>query len=221
MGATNTTTHYNLSQFVSTDKPAWLQDYNGDMAKIDAAKVTADTAQTTANAASGAATQNTNDIAALSTDVTGQGANITALQLAVNTINSLIGNGTPTTTDQTIIGAINELHADILNGGLKTVETVVANAYTSFSSALQHIHTAFSGLTTAEKATAILKIGDIIMNINDINGEHFGSSYAGTASWQIYGANLISGAYVYCNNGNLNNYSSNPQNVDITLYKIK
>ena len=117
MGATNTTTHYNLSQFVSTDKPTWLQDYNGDMAKIDAgidaAKVAADTAQATANSASGAATQNANDIAALSTDVTGQGANITALQLAVNTINSLIGNGTPTTTDQTIIGAINEINANV------------------------------------------------------------------------------------------------------------
>lgn len=119
MGATNTTTHYNLSQFISTDKPAWLQDYNGDMLKIDtaidAAKVAADTAQTTANAASGASTQNANDIAALSTDVSGQGANITALQLAVNTINSLIGNGTPTTTDQTIIGAINEINAKVNN----------------------------------------------------------------------------------------------------------
>ena len=122
MGATNTTSHYNLSQFISTDKPAWLQDYNGDMLKIDtaidAAKVAADTAQTTANAASGASTQNASDIAALSTDVSGQGANITALQLAVNTINSLIGNGTPTTTDQTIIGAINEINA--LLTGLNT-----------------------------------------------------------------------------------------------------
>lgn len=121
MGATNTTTHYNLSQFVSTDKPAWLQDYNGDMAKIDAgideAKVSADTAQNTANAAASASTQNTNDITALSTTVSAQGNNITSLQSNVNTINSLIGNGTPTTTDQTLIGAINELHADFISGG--------------------------------------------------------------------------------------------------------
>ena len=124
MGATNTTTHYNLSQFVSTDKPAWLQDYNGDMLKIDtaidAAKVAADTAQTIANAASGASTQNASDITALSTTVSGQGSNITALQLAVNTINSLIGNGTPTTTDQTIIGAINEINAKVT--GLSTIK---------------------------------------------------------------------------------------------------
>ena len=36
MTATNHTENYNLSQFVGTDRPAWLVDYNGDMTKIDA-----------------------------------------------------------------------------------------------------------------------------------------------------------------------------------------
>lgn len=36
MTATNHTKNYNLSQFVGTDRPTWLVDYNGDMAKIDA-----------------------------------------------------------------------------------------------------------------------------------------------------------------------------------------
>lgn len=36
MTATNHTTNYNLSQFAGTDRPTWLGDYNGDMAKIDA-----------------------------------------------------------------------------------------------------------------------------------------------------------------------------------------
>lgn len=35
MTATNHTENYNLSQFVGTDRPTWLVDYNGDMAKID------------------------------------------------------------------------------------------------------------------------------------------------------------------------------------------
>lgn len=35
MTATNHTENYNLSQFVGTDHPTWLVDYNGDMAKID------------------------------------------------------------------------------------------------------------------------------------------------------------------------------------------
>ena len=36
MTATNHTENYNLSQFIGTDRPTWLGDYNGDMAKIDA-----------------------------------------------------------------------------------------------------------------------------------------------------------------------------------------
>lgn len=36
MTATNKTANYELSQFVGTDRPTWLGDYNGDMAKIDA-----------------------------------------------------------------------------------------------------------------------------------------------------------------------------------------
>lgn len=36
MTATNHTNNYNLSQFVGTDRPTWLGDYNSDMARIDA-----------------------------------------------------------------------------------------------------------------------------------------------------------------------------------------
>lgn len=36
MTATNQTKNYNLSQFVGTDRPSWLGDYNSDMTKIDA-----------------------------------------------------------------------------------------------------------------------------------------------------------------------------------------
>lgn len=118
MGATNTTANYSLSQFIGTDKPAWLQDYNGDMLKIDtginAAKVAADGAQNSADAAQNDATTANNAItntinpaiSSLNTIVGNQGG-------AINTINSLIGNGTPTTTDQTIIGAINEINSKV------------------------------------------------------------------------------------------------------------
>lgn len=115
MGATNSTTNYSLSQFISTDKPAWLQDYNGDMLKIDvaikAAKTAADSAQSTADAASSASGTNTAAITALQTTVGGLNTSVTNLQSSVNTIQALIGNGTPTTTDRTIIGAINEINA--------------------------------------------------------------------------------------------------------------
>ena len=36
MTATNKTKNYELSQFVGSDRPTWLGDYNSDMSKIDA-----------------------------------------------------------------------------------------------------------------------------------------------------------------------------------------
>ncbi len=53
MAHTNQTPNYELSQFLGTDKPAWLIDYNGDMEKIDlglkAAKDVADAAKAEAD----------------------------------------------------------------------------------------------------------------------------------------------------------------------------
>ena len=117
MSATNATTNYELPVFIATDKPAWLVDWNGAMNTIDSAikeaKTAGDNAQSTANT-------NANNIQTLDGTVTSQGTAIGNLQTAVsgntgsiNTINSLIGNGEPTTTDKTIIGAINEINAQV------------------------------------------------------------------------------------------------------------
>lgn len=57
MASTNKTTNYELSQFLGTDKPAWLSDYNTDMSKIDAQmKVNADAATSAGSAATAAGT---------------------------------------------------------------------------------------------------------------------------------------------------------------------
>ena len=55
MSHTNSTTNYSLPQFITTDKPAWLVDFNGAMSSIDTAiknaQDTANTADTNASAA--------------------------------------------------------------------------------------------------------------------------------------------------------------------------
>lgn len=62
MASTNKTTNYELSQFLGTDKPAWLSDYNQDMSKIDAQmKLNADGVTT----ASGVGTTNSTAIGTL------------------------------------------------------------------------------------------------------------------------------------------------------------
>ena len=62
MSSTNKTTNYELSQFIGSDKPAWLADYNQDMSKIDAQmKLNADSA----TGADGKADANTTAIGTL------------------------------------------------------------------------------------------------------------------------------------------------------------
>lgn len=82
MSSTNKTTNYELSQFIGTDKPAWLQDYNADMGKIDAG---IHTAQNTATGADGKADANTTAIGTLANLTTTAKTNLVA---AVNEVNT-------------------------------------------------------------------------------------------------------------------------------------
>lgn len=114
MGHTNQTANYNLPQFVGTDKPSWLGDINDAFAAIDtaiaAAASEASTADGKADALGTTVSGHTTQIGTLQNTVTSQGNTL-------NTVTSLIGNGEPTTQDKTIIGAINELAAEIPAGG--------------------------------------------------------------------------------------------------------
>ena len=85
MSSTNKTTNYELSQFIGSDKPAWLQDYNTDMSKIDTG---IHTAQTTATGADGKADANSTAIGTLANLTT---TAKTDLVNAVNEVNTTAG----------------------------------------------------------------------------------------------------------------------------------
>ena len=78
MSATNTTTNYALPQFISTDKPTWLGDFNGAMFDID------DYLKTNANAI--AAVKTTADAAATASSVTLLGNQVNNLESAVTAL---------------------------------------------------------------------------------------------------------------------------------------
>ena len=69
MSSTNKTTYYDLSQYIGTDKPTYLTDYNSDMSKIDAGihqvQETATTANQTAGSAEAKAEQANTNVTAL------------------------------------------------------------------------------------------------------------------------------------------------------------
>lgn len=125
MSATNATTNYALPIFIGTDKPAWLVDWNTAMTDIDAAIKGVDTdvqgAIVDISGLNSTVASHTSTLSTISGQITVINTNLNTATGNINTINSLIGNGTPTTTDQTLIGAINELHAN--QGDLSQLQT--------------------------------------------------------------------------------------------------
>lgn len=102
MGHTNQTTNYHLPQFIGSDKPGWLTDFNSGMSAIDTAiKNAADAASAASTAASNAAsvagTANTKATNAQSAATAAQNtanANssaITSLQGRVGSLESAVG----------------------------------------------------------------------------------------------------------------------------------
>lgn len=84
MSSTNKTTHYKLSQYIGTDKPTYLGDYNGDMLKIDnQMKANADSASNAASAAGAAqavAEQASKIVQSLNNSVTANSEDIASLK---------------------------------------------------------------------------------------------------------------------------------------------
>ena len=183
MATTNHTPTIELSQYVSTDKTSFLVNYNDDMLKIDSA-IAADrddiaTAQSTANTAEGKADTNKLSIDAINGELndasTGVLKRLTDVEGDVNTIESLIGNGEPTTQDKTIIGAINELAADIPSGSVTAADVSYDNTTSGLTAddvqeALDEIVAALPSAGATELATGTLASGatSVTLNFTDV-----------------------------------------------------
>lgn len=161
MSATNSTPTISLPLFIGTDKPAWLTDWNGAMNTIDGAIATLQTAEggtatalaslsQSVEALSGTVSQHTTSLQTITTAVAGNTGSI-------NTINSLIGNGQPTTKDKTIIGAINEIYGDIGGGdGVSADEVTYDN--TSSGLTADDVQEAIDELAAAIPSAAAVEV---------------------------------------------------------------
>ena len=175
MSYTNHTTHYELPQWVRDDKPTFLSDMNGAFDKIDRAlhdnaSAVADTDLEVARVEGKVDGYGDRldtvevKVTSLETAQTGLDGRITHNSNDINTINSLIGNGEPTTQDKTIIGAINELAASgtpaEVNAlkekvGTGTLDTVSQNCVGAINEVNTKVGTAQNTANTADsKATA-------------------------------------------------------------------
>ncbi len=157
MASTNKTTHYNLSQYVGTDKPTYLVDYNQDMSRIDAGIYGVD-AKATINAT------NIGDLSELTT--TDKLSLVNAIN-EVNSESSTVGDLSDlTTTSKTnVVSAINEV-----NGKANTIGDLTNLTTTDKSSVVGAVNEVngktatignLSSLTTTDKTSVVNAINEV------------------------------------------------------------
>lgn len=142
MASTNKTTNYELSQFIGTDKPAWLADYNQDMSKIDAGM---HTAQTTATGADGKADSNATKIGTLTNLTTDDKTSTVA---AINEVDAHADTAQNTASSAyTLAGTANDKATAVQNG-----LTLTAFSTTTFTATGATLVGSQSKLSTATNA---------------------------------------------------------------------
>lgn len=183
MASTNKTPNYNLPQFISTDKPSWLGDFNSSMLAIDTAiKGAADegtSAASQANAASEAASAASK--AAKAAQSAAESA--TAQVGSVSTIaNQALSKATSAQTDAT--------QAKQTAQSAQTVADTAQQTATSAASAASTAQSTASGASTTaqqalDKANQALTAGTITIK----NGRVTGSSIVNKEVTVVYDAN--------------------------------
>lgn len=118
-GSTNHTQYYDLSQYIATDKPTYLVDYNGDMLKIDNALYSANQKSLENEASIGTLSDLTttnksslvNAVNEVNTQVVTNTSNISQNTLDISANSTAIGTlaDLSTTNKSNLVNAVNEL----------------------------------------------------------------------------------------------------------------
>ena len=162
MASTNKTTHYELSQYVGSDKPTYLVDYNGDMSKIDTGIYDADAK----------ASLNATAIGTLSNLTTTAKSDLVSAINEVDGDLSGIGDLTTLTTSakSNCVAAINEIDADVglLSNLTTTAKTNVVAAINEVDAVADTVGDV-TNLQTTVKSTTVGAINEVKANIDNFN----------------------------------------------------
>lgn len=177
MASTNHTTNYNLSQYVGSDKPTYLGDYNSDMSKIDTQMKTNADNNTVTDAKIGILSNLTtetqsNVVAAINEVDSNCDTNTTAISNTNTNIGTL--SNLDTTNKTSIVNAINELVGKFNINNFKNNLTITL---TDVSGTAPSITAAATEMSSAYNADG--SIGKIYGNIR-LEGQG-----SGLASYKI------------------------------------
>lgn len=150
MASTNKTANYELSQYVGTDKPTYLGDYNGDMLKIDTQmKANADNISTVSSTASSASS--------------------TANTASANASTALTTATTANTTANSALSKANANEAKIANFNLTQFDTITSFVKTGSGTLTTNsqINTAMNSDGSLAKIYGQITVTGVTNNVNN------------------------------------------------------
>lgn len=147
MSSTNKTTYYDLSQYIGTDKPTYLGDYNSDMSKIATGIHDADDKATTASQNAGSAIarvgeveknvqSHTSAITTLQTDVTGLKESVKTTQNTATSADGKADSAQQTANSALLIANNASAKADNVNKDVALWTGSVRNSSVALSDSL-------------------------------------------------------------------------------------
>lgn len=158
--STNKTTHYELNQYIGSDKPTYLVDYNQDMSKIDAGIYGADAK----------AVENATNIGDLSQLTTTDKLSLVNAINEVNSESSSVGDlqDLTTTSKTNVVSAINEVNGKASSVGdltnlTTTDKTSIVNAVNEVNAKSNTIGN-LTNLSTTDKTS-------VVAAVNEVNGK--------------------------------------------------
>ena len=152
MASTNKTTNYDLSQYIGTDKPTYLTDYNQDMSKIDAG----------IHAAKSEADTNASSIGTLSSLTT---TAKTSLVAAINEVDAEVATNTNNIATNTSNIATNTTHIGTLTNLTTTSKTDLVVASNEINAKVGNL----SNLNTSAKSSAVAAINEVLNDFTLVN----------------------------------------------------
>ena len=195
MSSTNKTTHYNLNQYVASDKPTYLVDYNADMSAIDsgiyAAKLEANTnTSTIGNLASLNTTAKTNLVGAINEidgDIETLSGTVGQHTTDIATNTSAIGNlaSLNTTAKKNLVSAVNEVNSDIKKFNLTKFKSYDVSSTIDVTNSNSNIH--YNGTITI----ATNSDGSIFKLYGSITYDTSGSSSNQNGTLTLYNTGIV------------------------------
>lgn len=178
--STNKTTYYELPQFVGTDKPTWLGDFNSAMGAIDTAIHTnasdISTMATDVATATSTASQASSDVSTLTTTVNGLSSDVSSVTTTANNASSTATSALSTANTANGKADTNATSITAIDGRVSAIEGNYARVNLLWTNSSPTSSISANTRITLSSSDYNMLIFYYVYNTNASNADHYYSA---------------------------------------------